>query len=432
MITAIEIENLKCFSDRQRIELAPITLLYGANNSGKSTAMYALLLFGQWLESRSYSIGPIELTGGERDLGPSYLATHNHRSGQPITIKVEFYESESDVRKAIEICVQPIINDWQARVTRSVVGDVVNLVHVKCEEDGNIVGESWDESVCESMRDELLRHLLNQRIIGALRDVPPVGFMPKTRFEVDPSLWFRGLAAWHWIGHAWEDNLIWTNQWLGPEYLDTGVEFLQQTMLGSTQLFDALNSHFPKGENLNKKNLELCLQDLLIGGERRVRLRPLQGKEICDGKEPLLWPHEVGVGVTQLLPVVVACMTRNGWFFMIQEPETHVHPRLQAKLGDLLIDSTADHLSYGNANQLMVESHSEHLIHRLKRRIRETTNGSAPKNLEVWADRVAINYFNQENGATRTHQIHLDINGEFVEPWPDDFFDLDFNERFAQ
>ena len=57
---------------------------------------------------------------------------------------------------------------------------------------------------------------------------------------------------------------------------------------------------------------------------------------------------------------------------------------------------------------------------------------AAAKNLEVWADRVAINYFNQENGATRTHQIHLDINGEFVEPWPDDFFDLDFNERFAQ
>jgi len=145
----------------------------------------------------------------------------------------------------------------------------------------------------------------------------------------------------------------------------------------------------------------------------------------------LLWPHEVGVGVTQLLPVVVACMTRNGSFFMIQEPETHVHPRLQARFGDLLIDSTADHLSYGNANQLMVESHSEHLIHRLKRRIRETTNGSAPKNLEVWADRVAINYFSQENGATRTQQIHLDINGEFVEPWPDDFFDLDFNERFS-
>ena len=191
MITAIEIENLKCFSDRQRIELAPITLLYGANNSGKSTAMYALLLFGQWLESRSYSIGPIELTGGERDLGPSYLATHNHRSGQPITIKVEFYESESDVRKAIEICVQPSINDWQARVTRTVVGDVVNLVHVKCEEDGNIVGESWDESVCESMRDELLRHLLNQRIIGALRDVPPVGWATSAAQRFSSRAWAR-------------------------------------------------------------------------------------------------------------------------------------------------------------------------------------------------------------------------------------------------
>jgi hypothetical protein len=431
MITAIEIENLKCFSDRQRIELAPIALLYGPNNSGKSTAMYALLLFEQWLESGSYSIGPIHLTGDERDLGPSHLATHNHKSGQPITIKVEFCDSESDILKSIEICVQPANDDWHTKVTKRFVGDVVKLVHVKCEKEGKVLGESWDEFDCKSMRDELIRQFRSQRIIGALRDVPPVGFMPKMPFDVDPSLWFRGLAAWHWIGHALEDNLIWTNQWLGPDYLDAGVEFLQQRVIESTQLFDALNSDFPKGENLNKTNLEMCLQELLIAGERRVRLRPLQGKEICDGEEPLLWPHEVGVGVTQLLPIVVACMTRNGSFFMIQEPETHVHPRLQARIGDLLIDSTADHLKYGIPNQLMVESHSEHLIHRLKRRIRETTKGEAPENLELWADRVAINYFRQTSGKTKVERIHLDVNGEFVEPWPDDFFDLDFNERFS-
>lgn len=431
MITAIEIENLKCFSDRQRIELGPITLLYGPNNSGKSTAMYALLLFGQWLESQSYSIGPIDLTGGERDLGPSHFATHNHQSGQPITIKVEFYNSASEVRKAIEICVQPSTNDFQARATRRFVGDVVQLVHVKCEEDGNLVGESWDEFDCESMRDELLEHFRSQRIIGALRDVPPIGFTPRIPLEVDCSLWFRGLAAWHWIGHSFEDNLIWTNQWLGPDYLDAGVEFIQQRILESTQLLDALDTKFPKGENLSKAGLEMCFQELLIASERRVRLRPLQGKEICDGEEPLLWPHEVGVGVTQLLPIVVACMTRNGLFFLIQEPETHVHPRLQARIGDLLIDSTADHLRYGTPNHLMVESHSEHLIHRLKRRIRETTKGEAPMNLELWADRVAINYFQQTSGKTKVERIHLDVNGEFVEPWPDDFFDLDFNERFS-
>jgi hypothetical protein len=274
-------------------------------------------------------------------------------------------------------------------------------------------------------------HIRSQRIIGALRDVPPIGFIPKTRFDVDASQWFRGLAAWHWIGHAWEDPLIFTNQWLGPEYLDAGIECIQQTLLESADIFDALNELFPGGENLDKENLERCLHTLLHAGERRVRLRPLQGKDMCTGDEPLLWPNEVGVGVTQLVPVVVACMSRNGLTFMIQEPETHVHPRLQARIGDLLIDSTADHLTYGKPNQLIVESHSEHLIHRLKRRVRETTAGKAPKNLELWAERVSINYFMQTGGKTTVERIHLDANGEFVEPWPDDFFDLDFNERFA-
>jgi predicted ATPase len=431
MITAIEIENFRCFAQRQRIELSPITLLYGPNNSGKSTAMHAMLLFGEWLEYHGYRIGALELTGGTKNVGPSYLATHNHCDGLPICIKVEFHDAENDVRRSMEIRVKPGSNDFQAKATRRFVGDHVQLDQIRYESDGQVVEDDCpltQMEILEQVKSELQSH----RIIGALRQIPEVNFLAKTPHEVDRSLWYQGLAAWHWIGHALEDNLIWTNQWLGPEYLDTGVEFVQQLLIESTQLFSALNTEFPQGENLSKPTLEMCLQQLFVASERRVKLRPLQGKEIGSDEAPLLWPHEVGVGVTQILPVVVACMTRNGSFFMIQEPETHVHPRLQARLGDLLIDSTADHLSYGSANQLMVESHSEHLIHRLKRRIRETTKGTAPKNLELWADRVAINYFNQENGATRTQQIHLDINGEFVEPWPDDFFDLDFNERFAQ
>ncbi len=430
MITAIEIENLKCFAERQRIELAPITLLYGPNNSGKSTAMYAMLLFGEWIDYQGYRIGPLELTGGERDMGPSYLATHNHKNGKLICIKVEFFDTESESRRSVEIGVAPSSDDFHAKATRRFFGDEVTLHHIRYAIEDEVVGDDCPLAQAEIF-DQVKAEFKSHRIIGALRDIPPINFVARAPRGVARSLWFRGLAAWHWIGHALEDNLIWTNQWLGPEYLDAGVEFVQQCMVESTRLADTLNAKFPSGANLTKASLQLCLHELFIASERRVRLRPLQGKEICDGDEPLLWPHEVGIGVTQILPVVVACMTRNGSFFMIQEPETHVHPRLQARIGDLLIDSTADHLGYGEANQLMVESHSEHIIHRLKRRIRETTKGSAPENLELWADRVAINYFHQQDGETRTQQIHLDVNGEFVEPWPDDFFDLDFIERFA-
>ena len=430
MITAIEIENLKCFAERQRIELAPITLLYGPNNSGKSTAMYALLLFGEWLKYSGYRIGQLELTLQEIDIGPSYFATHNQLGGTPITIKVEFRDPESESIKAVEISVQSSANDLQGKASRRFEGDQVKLLDVRYEVDGESLGEEAPITCYETLMQ--LKSLLDShRIIGALRDVPTKYFIARTPHEVDRSLWFRGLAAWHWIGQALEDNLIWTNQWLGPDHLDVGVEFVQQSMIESTQLVEALNAKFPRGEKLSHTTLQFCLQELLLASERRVRLRPLQGKDMCDGEEPLLWPHEVGVGITQLLPVVVACMTRNGSFFMIQEPETHVHPRLQARIGDLLIDATADHLKYGTANQLMVESHSEHLIHRLKRRIRQTTKGTAEENLELWADRVAINYFRQLAGKSEVQRIHLDINGEFVEPWPDDFFDLDFNERFA-
>jgi hypothetical protein len=429
MITAIEIENFRSFSDRQRIEVTPITLMYGPNNSGKSTVMYALLLFDQLFRQEEYNRNFFELAGNELDLGPSYFATHNRQSGKPICIKLEFIDDDNGCSRSVEVQATPGKNDARMTMLRRFTGDIVTR-RLLIEVDGEI--EEGEDEV-NGVKEMLEAELLPLRVISALRDIPPPHFEARIPDEVSRSLWFRGLAAWHWIGQALEDNLIFTNQWLGPEYLDTGVEFVQQRMLDADRLLELLDRDLPRsvGKNVDRNALTMCIQEALFSSERRVRLRPLQGNEIASGEAPLLLPSEVGVGISQILPVVVACMTRNGTHFMIQEPESHVHPRLQARLGDLMIDSTADHLSYGRPNRLLIESHSEHIIHRLKRRIRETTRGKAPLNLELTADRVVINYFNQENGATKVQQIHLDINGEFVEPWPDDFFDLDFNERFS-
>jgi len=95
-----------------------------------------------------------------------------------------------------------------------------------------------------------------------------------------------------------------------------------------------------------------------------------------------------------------------------------------------LIDS-ATKLPYGTPNQLIVETHSEHLILRLQRRIRETTAGNAPQNLTLDSDDVAVNYIGIADGVSYSRRIDIDQHGDFVQPWPDDFFDLDFKERFV-
>lgn len=431
MITAIEIENFKCFAARQRIETAPITLLYGPNSSGKSSVMYALLLFSQWLDTLTYSFGKIDLTGGDRDLGFSHTAPHNHIAGKPIKIKVEYFDSDSKQRKAVEISVKTDPNDLSTIYKRRSLGDYVSLESVSFEVEGIVESVGFDYTISREMRHELKLILDELRIIGAIRDVPPIQFSPIVPSEVERKNWFRGIAAWHWLAYANMDDLFEINQWLGPGCLDAGVEVVQQRMLDFNQLTERLNSEFCLDRNISQNDLLRVFMDVQVGSEPRVRIRPLQGKAFPDDKEPMLWPHEVGVGVSQLLPIVVACLNRNRSIFLIQEPESHVHPRLQARIADLFIYSAATNIEEVESKQFVIESHSEHIVHRIKRRIRETTKGSAPDGLEIAPDRVSINYLNQDSGATKIQQIHLDIHGEFIEPWPDDFFDLDFNERFA-
>src|SRR5262249_53682217 len=76
-------------------------------------------------------------------------------------------------------------------------------------------------------------------------------------------------------------------------------------------------------------------------------------------------PTDVGFGVSQLLPIVVQCLLSSNSIIVIEQPEIHVHPRLQAELADLLVASVVD-----RGNQLLVETHSEHILLRLQRRLR--------------------------------------------------------------
>ena len=72
---------------------------------------------------------------------------------------------------------------------------------------------------------------------------------------------------------------------------------------------------------------------------------------------------DVGFGVSQILPFIVQSLASGGWIISIEQPEVHVHPKLQADLGDLL----AEAIKEPRQNRFIIETHSEHLILRLQR-----------------------------------------------------------------
>lgn len=154
----------------------------------------------------------------------------------------------------------------------------------------------------------------------------------------------------------------------------------------------------------------------------------LQNLVLIDQRSGTTVSHrDIGIGVSQVLPVLVTAFTGSGKLIAIEQPEIHLHPALQAELGDVFLESALG----GAENRFLIETHSEHLILRILRRIRETTDGELPDGkTAVRPEDVAVLYI--QPGPDGAEIIHLPItaDGDFEHPWPDGFFDEREEELF--
>lgn len=130
---------------------------------------------------------------------------------------------------------------------------------------------------------------------------------------------------------------------------------------------------------------------------------------------------EVGYGVSQLLPVVIACIVDPAHLVLLEQPELHVHPAVQVELGDLLVEAIRP---AGIEKQLIVETHSEHLLMRVQKRVRQ---GVLDPSL------VRILYVDFRPGHAQPHvtSIGVDHDGSFTSEWPHGFFEERFDELFG-
>lgn len=266
---------------------------------------------------------------------------------------------------------------------------------------------------CQLVRNQLKLF----RYLGPLRDTPPRNFQPP-RFP-DPSRWSSGLGAWDALYNGGEQLVDAVGDWLGdPENLNAGCRLERRTYYELDRADPLLRSVLSKrafdesdedvGTHLAEAPTTSCV--VIVPANSDIALRP----------------HDVGIGISQIVPVIVSALDGDERLVAIEQPELHIHPRLQAEVADLFVEAIRK-----NKHCFIIETHSEHLILRLLRRIRETENGKAPANRQLRTDDLGIYYLKQENGCTRQLRIDVDVKGEFIQPWPDDFFEIDFYERFA-
>ncbi|MCF6758916.1 DUF3696 domain-containing protein [Pseudomonas balearica] len=125
---------------------------------------------------------------------------------------------------------------------------------------------------------------------------------------------------------------------------------------------------------------------------------------------------EVGVGISQLFPLIVAAVVARQGLVTCEQPELHVHPRIQVAIGDLLTQANRE-------CSFLIETHSEHLILRILRRIRESSERELPAGLKPLApEDVSIIYLDTAAGGVKATRIEIDRDGEFTSRWPNGFF----------
>ncbi len=259
--------------------------------------------------------------------------------------------------------------------------------------------------------DALRKRLRDFRYLGPVREIPSRN--AKIPSTPDPARWSTGLGAWDRL-HTCDLKFVkQVSAWLAqPEHLNVGVRLERRDLLP----FDSdrgLLADLPLG-TLTPRKLSKRLAKLQL--DRHVFLVP-------SDSEIELSLHDVGVGLSQLVPVVVTVLDSGGRLAGIEEPAYHLHPRLQAELGDLLIESAA-----GNNAVLLIETHSEHILLRIQRRIRETRQERTPPKRRIDETQVAVYYVQRcENGSKMT-RLKLDGEGDFVDEWPDGFFPERLNE----
>jgi hypothetical protein len=258
-------------------------------------------------------------------------------------------------------------------------------------------------------------HLMQMTYIGPLREIPSRSYRPQV--TPDEARWAQGLAAWDLLYNDRRGELMAeVNWWLsGEERLRTTYR-LERVEFKEIPVPSAMHQMFERG--LNEDDIAE-LQDLYLSLATRteIALRDFE-------KGILVAPGDVGVGISQMVPVIVASLRKQDGVLGIEQPELHVHPAIQVGMGDLFIKAaTADQDKLTSGKTLIIETHSEHIMLRLLRRVRERTDGEVPPGaLGLTPDDLSVIYVESSVEGVRFRPLRVSPDGDFVDRWPQGFF----------
>ena len=327
------------------------------------------------------------------------------------------------------------------------------LLHAQLPVDDDLsqrVGLEVLSDILVAPLDNLLKILNQSLCIGPLRHI--VDSTYKASAYPSQSDWYSGRASWDTLSLINPKRDFILNHWLSDENkLNLGYSLVYKNSTLENEFFPVRRISGKENVEQGFRSLKMIRADM----ERKLRDKKTEQKnhvtasidkmediwekcaDLIEDTDPTLfsssnsamsisiWDNhnevdvaasDIGVGVSQLLPLVVASFKDDkASLIACEQPELHVHPRVQVAIADMLLSATG--------KNFLIETHSEHLVLRLLRRIRETTEVRLPDDMApVSPDRVAIVYLESEDEGVSVSQIEIDEDGEFKQRWPHGFF----------
>ena len=555
MLNSIKIGNFKAFAEPQSIPIRPLTLIYGANSSGKSSILHSLILARHAQESGNLDVHRTNIGGEAVDLGGFRQFVHRRDASLrvnwtmelgtgiysgyladlhlPLTnLSVSFsvgialddrddplpdalpeihsYEVFADKQSLMRMSRRsdgklqldrlnhehqvfreilselarfsnfdtPTTSDFDklddliAEVVPEIVASGGRFLPQRLEEsevfysdverhlfhhDLGFRNEEFADAIRPNVHiaiDTLLSGITNTiyeelsrlKYLGPLRSYPPRSLVFSQHH--DPNWYSGGGYAWDVVrSNSQVRELV--NEWLSaPNRLQTPYELVVRDLVAIDDLDKPLLSGLEEVEldveplyddyrapNPSPTGAVTVIQDAEVEAARlcdHVRsseIDKLSELIMIDQRSNTIVSHrDIGIGVSQVLPVLVGAYAAQNQIIAIEQPEIHLHPALQADLGDVFIQSALG----DSKNRFLIETHSEHLLLRIMRRMRQTHDEELPDGVpKVTPKDVCILFVQPIGSSSVTCHMELDDEGRLLDEWPGGFFEEGFRERFA-
>ena len=439
MIKKLRLKGFKSWADTGSLEFAPLTGFFGTNSSGKTSILQLILMLKQTVESTDPK--RVLHTGDEFsivDLGTFSDLIHCHQSESALAVSIYWDTLDTlkikDAEKKGKNLFEINQLKFETQVKEEAGAPMVRRFSYSF--DNNTFG-------MESVENGANKHtykLIADPYVPIRQRGRPWPFPAPIKFYGFPD---EVMACFQNVGFLSEivlelAGLFGRTGYLGPlrEYpkriytwsgeAPSDVGRKGELAVAAILAARARGQYVSPGHRKRKRTLEETIAYWLssmgiihsfsvkqIGKDRKnyeVLVRKTE-------HSPDVLMTDVGFGLSQVLPVLVLCYyVPEGSVLLLEHPDLHLHPSAQSWLADVFVDVVK------NRNvQLIVESHSEHFLRRLLRRIAEE---------KIQVDKTALYFCRMQNSASVAERLDVDMFGR-IRNWPADFFGDEMGELAA-